>query len=145
MDANPGPGAAPPPAQQAVDLSPQQAAYVDQVRDALAGLAAPATRPGDVRGALASVESHAAIDPDPPTMSRRLHARLARHAFRRLTGWDPRYLGAQVTVLGQSIVRLGTAITARTERLEAESAHLAGEVASITARLERLEREAADR
>jgi hypothetical protein len=145
MDATPRPGAAPPPAGRGTVLSPQQATYVDQVRDALAGVAAPDPVHDDVRAALADVERHAAVDPDPPTVSGQLHARLARHTFRRLTGWDPRYLGAQVTVLGQAIVRLGTALTARAERLDAETARLADEVASITARLERLEREAAGR
>jgi hypothetical protein len=145
MDGNPTPGAAPPPAGRAPDLNPQQAAYVDQVRGALAGLATPEARPGDIRAALAAVEHHAAIDPDPPTVSRRFSARLARHAFRRLTGWDPRYLGAQVTVLGQSIVRWGATIGATTERLDAESARLAHDLASVTARLERLESEAAGR
>jgi hypothetical protein len=117
----------------------EQADYLAVIRARLARLATPELARADVRGALASIERHAGIDPDPPTVSRRLRARVARTAFRRLTGWDLRYLGAQVTALGHAIVRFGTAMVDHTDDLEATTMRLNGEVAALWARLERLE------
>jgi hypothetical protein len=119
--------------------------YLEAVRASLARLATPDVRGDDVRGALASVERHADVDPDPPLVSRRLYARVSRTAFRRLTGWDLRYLGAQVTVLGHALVRFGTAMVERAEGLDATTAQLRDEVAALSARLERLEGEIARR
>jgi hypothetical protein len=116
-----------------------QAAYLEMVRASLRRLATPELRADDARGALASVEDHAGIDPDPPVVSRRFHARLSRTAFRRLTGWDLRYFGSQVTVLGHAVVRFGTAMVEHTERLEVTTARLDDEVAALSERLERLE------
>lgn len=132
-------------AEAARTRSDEQRAYLDRVRAALARLSTPDIRPGDVRAALAVVESRAGIDPDPPTLSRRFTARLARHAFRRLTGWDLRYLGAQVTVLGYAIVGFGTAVVERTERLEATTGRVDDDVTALAARLERLEQQIAGR
>jgi hypothetical protein len=139
MNGTSRPGAPAKPAQATPDLSDKQAEYLAEVKAAVGRLASREVQPADARGALASVESHAGIDPDPPTVSRRFSARLSRHAFRRLTGWDLRYLGAQVTVLGHSIVRLGSAIVDRTERLEAQTASLGDDLASLSERLDRLE------
>jgi hypothetical protein len=128
-----------------VERGGEHAEYVEVVRASLRRLATPDWDPGDARAALASVERHAGVDADPPVVSRRFHARAARTAFRRLTGWDPRYLGAQVTVLGHAIVRFGTAMVERTERLEAATTGLGDDVAALAARLERLERDVAGR
>jgi len=139
MNGTSRPGAEAEPDRATPNLSDEQAKYLAEVRAAVGRLASREVQPADARGALASVESHAGIDPDPPTVSRRFSARLSRHAFRRLTGWDLRYLGAQVTVLGHSIVRFGGAIVDRTERLEAQTAGLGDGLASLSERLERLE------
>jgi hypothetical protein len=132
-------------AEAARDRGGDHAAYVEVVRASLRHLATPELCASDVRGALASVESHAGIDPDPPVVSRRFHARLSRTAFRRLTGWDLRFLGSQVTVLGHAVVRFGTAMVERAEVLEARADRLDDEVASISARLDRLEGKIAGR
>jgi hypothetical protein len=132
-------------AEAAREHSGDQAGYVEVVRASLRRLATPEQRGGDARGALASVERHAAIDPDPPVVSRRFHARLSRTAFRRLTGWDLRFLGSQVTVLGHAVVRFGMTMVERAEALEARADRLDEEVASVSARLERLEGELARR
>ncbi len=59
--------------------SGEQADYLATVRVLLAPPGhAPEPARADARGALASIESHAGIDPDPPTVSRRLYARVAR-------------------------------------------------------------------
>ena len=111
----------------------------------MARLATPDGRGEDARGALASVEDHADVDPDPPQVSRKLSARVSRTAFRRLTGWDLRYLGSQVTVLGHAVVRFGTAMVERAEGVDETTAQLRAELAALSARLERLEGEIARR
>lgn len=126
------------------ERSGEQADYLAEIRARLARLATPELACADARGALASIERHAGIDPDPPMVSRRLRARVSRTAFRRLTGWDLRYLGAQVTALGHAIVRFGTTMVDHTENLEATTLRLNGEVAALSARLERLEGKIAD-
>jgi hypothetical protein len=131
--------------EEASRRSGDEPGYLAQVRAATAALAAPADAAGDPRAALAAVESRAQVEPDPAAVSSRLPARLARYGFRRLTGWDLRYLGAQVTVLGHAIVRFGTAIVERTDQLEQSSARLSDDVAVLAARVERLEGEIAGR
>jgi hypothetical protein len=125
--------------------SGDQQAFLDLVRAATKALAAPPDCAGDPRAALAEVERRAQVEPDPAAISRRLPSRLARYGFRRLTGWDLRYIGAQVTVLGHAIARFGTALVERTEQLEEANGHLGADVAALAARVEHLEEQVAGR
>lgn len=113
--------------------------YLDQVRRAAARLGVRAGAASDARLALADLEDAASIDIDVPTASPRREAAALKSAVKRLTAWYLRYLGQQVTVLGQATARLGGVLVARTESLEASIGRLDGEVQDLDSRLKRLE------
>jgi len=114
--------------------------YLDRVRRATARLAARDGLAGDPRIALESLRDVAVIDVEVPTVSARREVHLVKVMIRRLIGWYLRFVGEQVTVLGQATVRLGATLVERTDQLGDETASLQRDVAAITARVEALER-----
>lgn len=125
------------------------AGYVEEVRAATGWLAAdPEDAPGgsarpDVRRAALVLDRQAAVSLEPPMTAADLPRRLLKQLVRRLVGWYVRFLGQQVAALGQASSRLGLAVAARIERLEADEAAehtaLRSEVAALRQRVADLE------
>ena len=115
-------------------------AYLAKIRRATRRLAVSDDEADDARAALLAIEDAVRIDVDEPTISRRREAAIVKLAIKRLTAWYLRYVGDQITLLGQAIVRFGTAVVNRTDRLEEAAAALRDDMAALTARVERLER-----
>jgi hypothetical protein len=119
------------------DLAP---GYLEQVRAAARRLSVGPSVTSDARAALEAVDELAIIDVDVPTTSRKPIGRIAKEAIKRLISWYLRYLGAQISALGQSVAHLGTCLLDRTERLEDEAATLRADVERLKSRLDQLER-----
>jgi hypothetical protein len=115
--------------------------YLDRVRDAARRLGVgPAALANDARAAVEGVAELSMIDIDIPTYSRRPVGRLAKEAIKRGISWYLRYIGVQISALGQSVAHMGTCLLDRTERLEDQAAGLRAEIARLSDRLDEFER-----
>jgi hypothetical protein len=114
--------------------------YLEQVRTAARRLSLNPSSTSDARAALEAVDEFAIIDLDVPTMSRKPIGRFAKKAVKRLISWYLRYLGAQISALGQSVAHLGTCLLDRTERLEEQAAGLRADVERLKTRIDQMER-----
>jgi hypothetical protein len=115
---------------------------LERIRAATARMGTRDADQDDARAALATLEGLVEIDLDVPTGSRRRSTGLLKGAIKRLIGWYLRYVGHQVTLVGQAVVRLGTVLTDRTETLERKVAGDRRDVEDLAARVARLERQA---
>ena len=117
--------------------------YVEQVRAAVGWLGAGDSGPDDVRHAALLLSRQAQIDLEPPMAATGRARRLVKYLVRRLVGWYVRFLGQQVSALGQASSRLGLAVAGRVERLEADQAsdrqEILDELAVLRARVAELE------
>lgn len=113
---------------------------LDRIRAATTRLAARELDPGDPRAALALLESHVEIDVEVPTGSRLWGVAFVKRAVKRLVGWYLRYVGHQVTLAGQAMVRLGGTLVDRTESLDRAVTANRRALEDLDARVERLER-----
>src|SRR5579871_1681259 len=111
---------------------------LDRIRAATARLGATDIDPDDPRAALALLESQVEVDVDVPTASRMVGVAFVKRAIKRLVGWYLRYIGHQVTLAGQAMVRLGTTLVDRTESLERSVAANSRAIEELDARLARL-------
>lgn len=87
----------------------------------------------DVAGALALVAQEALVDVDAPLRTRRPGARVAKTVIKRATAWYLKYVGDQVSDLGQAIVHLGDALAGRVDGVEREVGELRDRVARLEA------------
>ena len=92
----------------------------------------------DVPGALALVAQEARIDVDAPLRTRRRGAKAAKLVIKRMTAWYLKYLGDQVSDLGQAMVHLGQALSEQVDGVK-------GEVEDLRDRVARLEADARER
>ena len=119
------------------------AAAIDHVRTATARLGALEVAPDDMRAALVVLEQQAQIDVVVPVSSSHRSVGYLKKAVRKLMLFYVRYVGHQVTLLGEATVRFGSAVTDRVERLEErtgeERQRLEGELAELRARVDQLE------
>jgi hypothetical protein len=117
--------------------------YVARVRTAAGALALSDSVADDLRGAVLLLESHAVVDAEVPVTASSLPARLVKRLVKRLIGWYLRFLGHQVSALGQASARFGLAVADRLDRVEAEQVEarraLEAEVAALRARVAELE------
>jgi len=114
-------------------------AYVARARAGAARLAPIDVAAGDVRGALALVSQHVEIDPVVPVRANRREVEWAKTALRRGLVWYGRWLAQQTTLLGQAVVRLGTATAERLEQIEADGSALRASLAALEQRVAELE------
>ena len=128
-----------PPGQPSRPFAPDDLAYVERVRRATARLGAREVAPDDIRGALDAVRDLAHFDVEVPATSPRREVRMVKTGVKRLSAWYMRYLAAQLDSFGLSVLRLGDAVAARTERLEGESAELGARLGELEQRVRRLE------
>lgn len=121
------------------------AAYVERVRAATTRLGAVEVSPDDMRAALVLLEQQSRIDVVVPVSSAHRSVGLLKKVLRKLMIFYVRYLGHQVTLLGEATVRFGSAVTDRVERLEEHTAEdrrrQEDELAALSARVDRLERQ----
>jgi hypothetical protein len=113
--------------------------YLAKIRQAMQRLSPSDNSDDDARNALLAVADTARINVDVPIVSQRRYTVFVKHAVKRLTRWYFRYVGEQISALGQSLVQLGTAILYRTERLDEQASVLRADVMDLTSRIERLE------
>jgi len=113
--------------------------YLERIRSATGRLAARDTSAGDAWAALATVEDHARVDVDVPIASRRRELSWLKGLVKRLTAWYLGYLGHQVTLLGESVVRFGGLLVQRTEELEESTGRAHADIQALAERIERLE------
>lgn len=117
--------------------------YIARVRAAAARLSAVEVRPDDMRAVLLLLEQHVNVDVDVPVGSSKRAMVFVKKVVRKLTAFYLRYVGHQVTLLGQAMVRFGSAATDRVEtverRVDDERARTEAELAEIRERLARLE------
>ena len=119
------------------------AAWLARVRTAAARLSVTEGGRDDVRSAALLLEQQAVIDAEVPVASRTRPQRLLKLMVRKLIGWYVRFLGQQVSLLGQAAARLGLMVADRLDQFEAEQgaerAALAAQVAALEARVAELE------
>ncbi|MGH2718703.1 MAG: hypothetical protein ACRDJU_09005 [Actinomycetota bacterium] len=109
------------PALAELEASPAYpAAYLSRVREAVHRLDPLPPFPLDVPQALALVTQQSRVDVDVPLRTRRLGAKAAKIAIKRVTAFYLAYLADQVGDLGQALVHLGTALAVRVEGVEEE-------------------------
>jgi hypothetical protein len=122
---------------------PAALAYVEKVRLATRRLsAAEPGAPDEVRLAIDAVRT-TRFDAEVPTASTRRELELVKVGVKRLSGWYVRYLTAQLDLFGASLVRLGEALAARSDALQAGHDDLSVRVGALEERLRRLEAAAA--
>jgi hypothetical protein len=119
------------------------AAYLARVRTAAARLSVTEGGRDDVRSAALLLEQQAVIDAEVPVASRTRPQRLLKLVIRKLIGWYVRFLGHQVSLLGQAAARFGLVVADRLDQFEAEHgaerAALTAEIAALAARVAELE------
>ena len=119
------------------------AAYLARVRTAAARMSVTEGGRDDVRSAALLLEQQAVVDTEVPVASRTRPQRLLKLVIRKLIGWYVRFLGHQVSLMGQAAARFGLVVADRLDELEAEQsaerAALAAEVAALSARVAELE------
>ena len=93
------------------------------MRAAAAALAVP-DRTDDIRAAVAAIEEHAHVDPDPPVDANRREAAYAKRVVSRLVRFSNHHLAAQMSGLGWSVAWFGRTAAERIEALEREVADL---------------------
>jgi hypothetical protein len=113
--------------------------YIEKVRQATKRLSARETNPEDVRGALDGVRAVAGFNVEVPIHSARREVALVKTGVKRLSAWYLGYLAAQLNVFAASVVRLGDALAARTDRLELASDELGARLGAVEERLGRLD------
>jgi polyhydroxyalkanoate synthesis regulator phasin len=118
-------------------------AYAERVRAAVRRLDPLPAGPLSVRQALALVTQEARIDVDAPLRTRRPGARVAKLAVKRVMAWYLQYVASQVSDLGQAMVHLGEAVSARLDGVQADLDALrssaAGDVEELRRRVAALE------
>jgi len=119
------------------------AAYLARVRTAATRLSVTEGGHGDVRSAALLLEQQAVIDAEVPVASRTRPQRLLKLVIRKLIGWYMRFLGHQVSLMGQAAARFGLVVADRLDRLEAdqgaERAAMVAEIDALKARVADLE------
>ena len=119
------------------------AAYLARVRTAATRLAVTEGGRDDVRSAALVLEQQAVIDTAVPVASRTPPQRLLKLVIRKLIGWYVRFLGHQVSLMGQAAARFGLVVADRLDRFEAEQgaerAALVAEIDALKARVAELE------
>ena len=119
------------------------AGYLARVRTAAARLAVTEGGRDDVRSAALLLEQQAVIDADVPVASRTPPQRFVNLVIRKLIGWYVRFLGHQVSLMGQASARFGLVVADRLDELEAEQgaerAALVAEIDGLKARVAELE------
>jgi len=135
-------------------LTSADAGYLNQVRGEVARLRRRSNGNGNILGEphqldvadgdtvidiVADLDDMAVIDADVPTISRRRAGRLVKRLVKSLIGWYLRYLAQQVTVLGQTTARLGSALALRADRIEDATTGLGEDLARLRDRVDRLE------
>jgi hypothetical protein len=117
------------------------AAYLARVRTAAARLSVTEGGRDDVRSAALLLEQQAVIDPTVPVASRTRPQRLLKLVIRKAIGWYVRFLGHQVSLLGQAAARFGLVVADRLDQFEAEQG---AERAAVTAEIDALKARVAE-
>jgi len=119
------------------------AAYLARARTAAARMSVTEGGGDDVRSAALLLEQQAVIDTNVPVASRTPPQRLVKAVIRKMIGWYLRFLGHQVSLLGQAAARFGLVVADRLDRLEAEQGvervALTAEIDALKARVAELE------
>lgn len=103
-----------------------------RIRTAAARLAPDHAPTGDLRQAALLLERQAVVDLEVPTASAVPGVALVKLVLKKLMIWYLRFLGHQITSLGQATARFGLAVAARVDSVEAD-------VAALQERVSRLE------
>lgn len=106
-----------------------------RIRTAAARLAPDQARAGDLRQAALLLERQAVLDLEVPTASTVPGAGLVKLVLKKLMIWYLRFLGHQITSLGQATARFGLAVAARVDRVEADVEVLQERVSRLEASL----------
>ena len=106
-----------------------------RIRTAAARLAPDQARAGDLRQAALLLERQAVVDLEVPTASTVPGAALVKLVLKKLMIWYLRFLGHQITSLGQATARFGLAVAARVDRVEADVETLQERVSRLEASL----------
>lgn len=128
------------PAASEARLAELAPGYLERVRTTAGRLAVPDHEPSDVRAALQSLEDATIVDVDIPTASRQPMLRVLKRTIKGLIGWYLRYLGQQITALGEAVVHVGATLADRTDEIEARAAAVEQQLTELTVRVEHLER-----
>lgn len=106
-----------------------------RIRTAAARLAPDRSPSGDLRQAALMVERQAQVDLEVPTASAVPGVSLVKLVIKKLMIWYLRFLGHQITSLGQATARFGLAVATRVDGVEAEVAVLEERVSRLEAAL----------
>ena len=120
-------------------LSARVPGYLDTVRGAAARLGSRAVTPRNAEEAIAAVEALAEIDVDPPTLGQRRAAVAAKKAVKPLVAWYFRYVGQQLTALGEAVALLGRMLNERVDALDERNARLVEDLSALTERVQQIE------
>jgi len=134
-----------PAADTAPDLGPGALVYIEKVRKATQRLRARETDPDNVQEAIEALRDVSTFDVEVPTASQRRELEFVKAAIKKLTIWYMRFLAAQLNVFGAHVVRLGSALSQRTDALESASDELAVRLRAAEERIRRLETQTATR
>lgn len=106
-----------------------------RIRTAAGRLAPDHAPAGDLRQAALLLERQAVVDLEVPTASAVPGVALVKLVLKKLMIWYLRFLGHQITALGQATSRFGLAVAARVDGVEADVAVLEERVSRLEATL----------
>ncbi|MBW3555895.1 MAG: hypothetical protein KY454_03045 [Actinobacteria bacterium] len=106
-----------------------------RIRTAAARLSPDQSPAGDLRQAALLLERQAVLDLEVPTASVVPGVALIKLVLKKLMIWYLRFLGHQITSLGQATARFGLAVASRVDGVEAEVAVLQERVSRLEASL----------
>lgn len=123
----------------AARLGPGELVYLAKVRQAMRRLGSQEPEPENIRQAVQSVRDLSSFDVEVPTASRRREFEMVKSGIKRLSVWYMRYLAGQLNAFAASVSRMGDAMAARVERVEATTDEVLARVGAAEERLARLE------
>lgn len=108
--------------------------------DAVAARFLPVQAAGDdLAQAVSVLEQRAYIDVNAPTFSRVAPFAVLKKVLKKLLAWYFRYVAQQVTTFGNAVARLGSMLSERVERVEADRDEQAARIEALEARVRELE------
>jgi len=113
--------------------------FLERVRSARSRLGVIELSPGDLSSALSLLEQYVTVDADVPTASNHLALGFGKRLLKRAFAFYARYLGQQVTLLGEAMVQYGTTVGERVDRLDGVLETTRASLDELEARIRRLE------
>ena len=113
--------------------------FIERARAVRSRMGVIELRPGDLHSALSLLEQYVTVDADVSTASNHAVFGVVKRLLKKTFAFYARYLGQQVTLLGEAVVQFGTTVSQRVEQLDGKLDSTQESLAELEARVRRLE------